>query len=209
MNGTRKCSSLPTCDRKVFARALCRSHWQTWRDAKADPCALPECATPARAAGLCNLHWQRRYTKGSFDDPIIKSVDERFFEKIDKTESCWLWVGSLFDTGYGAFNSGQVDGKSKVVSAHRFAYERIHGKQSSRMHLDHLCRVPRCCNPDHLELVTPSENNNRGNAGPKELCARGHSMIDAYIRPDTGSRMCRPCQKIRERKRRGNTHKST
>lgn len=33
------------------------------------------------------------------------------------------------------------------------------------MQLDHLCRNPACCNPSHLEPVTPKENTRRGNAG--------------------------------------------
>jgi hypothetical protein len=31
------------------------------------------------------------------------------------------------------------------------------------MHLDHLCRNPRCVNPDHLQPVTNFENARRGN----------------------------------------------
>lgn len=193
------------CDRKVFARSLCRAHWQAWRDSWAEECEAPDCSTPARAQGLCNLHWQRNYTKGSFEPPISKSSDERFFEKVLITETCWIWQGALFDTGYGAFNMGWTNGKSKVISAHRYAYERIHGKQPGNMHLDHLCRVRECCNPEHLELVTPEENNRRGLAGPKKYCQRGHSMGDAYVRPDTGSRMCRTCARARNRRRqRGN-----
>lgn len=188
------------CERKVFARSLCRRHWQAWRDSTAAACRLDGCDTPARAQGLCNLHWLRNYTKGSFDAPVRKTVLERFWEKVLKTDSCWLWQGAISDTGYGAFNAGD-----RNVSAHRFTYELEHGKQPSDRHLDHLCRVRACCNPEHLDLVSPKENQHRGEAGPKSLCSRGHSMDDAYIRPDIGTRMCRTCNELRARKRRGVT----
>lgn len=184
--------------RRVFARKMCRRCWQVWRDSFADPCKLDGCEAPARAEGYCNLHWQRLYTKGSFEDPVRKTVEERFWEKVNKTDGCWLWLGAISDTGYGAFNAGD-----RNVSAHRFTYELKHGKQPSDMHLDHLCRVRACCNPDHLELVTPEENFRRGNAAPQERCERGHSMDDAYVRPDTGTRMCRSCIKLRKVARRG------
>lgn len=200
MNATRICEA-ESCDRKVFARQKCRRHWQEWRDSTAPKCSVGECELPSRAQGLCNKHWQRRNYRGTFDDPVRKTADERFFEKVDKTDSCWLWRGALFDTGYGAFNAGWIGGKSKIVSAHRYAYERIHGKQPSSMHLDHLCRVRECCNPEHLELVTPEVNSHRGSSGPKATCKRGHSMSDAYVRPDTGTRMCRTCADIRSRNR--------
>ncbi|WP_396092344.1 HNH endonuclease, partial [Erwinia amylovora] len=46
--------------------------------------------------------------------------------------------------------------------------------------LDHLCRVRRCCNPDHLEPVGFVENVRRGDAGKhgfntgKTHCPKGH-----------------------------------
>ena len=37
------------------------------------------------------------------------------------------------------------------------------------LHLDHLCRVPACVNPEHLEPVTLAENNRRAAAVKKEV----------------------------------------
>jgi hypothetical protein len=43
---------------------------------------------------------------------------KRFFDKINKTESCWLWTaGSRGKTGYGAFKLNK-----KVIDAHRVSY---------------------------------------------------------------------------------------
>jgi hypothetical protein len=34
----------------------------------------------------------------------------------------------------------------------------------------------------------------------RDECQRGHSMADAYVRPDSGARTCRTCQRIRRSK---------
>ena len=191
------------CERKVFARRMCRRHWQAWRDSWADPCSISDCDSPARSEGMCISHWSRLYKRGTTEPAPRFTIDERFDMKVDKSSGgCWIWTGARFDTGYGAFNA-----RTRVVSAHRFAYERVHGKQPSDMHLDHLCRVRECCNPDHLELVTPRENSMRGDAPTvvlhrADVCRRGHSLVGAYVRKDTGHRMCRTCAQIRRKKAR-------
>jgi hypothetical protein len=34
---------------------------------------------------------------------MIGTVEERFLDKVEKTDNCWLWTGSLVTKGYGAF----------------------------------------------------------------------------------------------------------
>jgi hypothetical protein len=75
------------------------------------------------------------------------------FEGVD---GCWLWRGRIAPNGYGTI------GKEY---AHRVAYERARGPIPAGMELDHLCRVKACVNPDHLEVVTKSENAKRGLTG--------------------------------------------
>lgn len=48
--------------------------------------------------------------------------------------------------------------------AHRLAYERAKGPIALGAQIDHLCRVRECVNPDHLEVVTQTENVRRGNS---------------------------------------------
>lgn len=79
-------------------------------------------------------------------------LPERFWKKVDKTASCWLWTASLAK-GYGQFH---MNGALRM--AHRVAYEALIGPIAVGLDLDHLCRVPRCVNPDHLEPVTHREN---------------------------------------------------
>jgi hypothetical protein len=49
--------------------------------------------------------------------------------------------------------------------AHRFVYQLKHGPIDPSKDIDHLCRNRMCCNPDHLEPVSRSENLRRGSQG--------------------------------------------
>lgn len=117
---------------------------------------------------------------------------DRFWSLIESRESCWLWRHPL-KTGYGQFTA---DGRK--VSAHRFAYEAFIGSIPEGMQIDHLCRVPRCVNPQHLEPVTAAENTHRGNAPTmikkreriaSGTCPSGHSAT----RWSEAQRGCRQC----------------
>ena len=123
---------------------------------------------------------------------------ERFWQKVDASGDCWIWMGSRGDHGYGTFNGAS--------NTHRFAWELLVGPIPPGLHLDHLCRNPPCVNPDHLEPVTPRENHLRSPIShvSKTHCVNGHRFDkkNTYIRPDTGTRQCRACGRIRERNRR-------
>lgn len=90
----------------------------------------------------------------------IKTLAERFWPKVSKTDSCWLWQASLDGKGYGQINGGRTP--TRMMRAHRVAYELVIGPIPDGLDLDHLCRTPRCVNPDHLEPVTRRENTARG-----------------------------------------------
>ena len=87
---------------------------------------------------------------------VKRTVQERFWAKVDKTGDCWLWLGSTGATGgYGTFNLGN----NKFISAHRFAYEAEHGPVPPGQYLDHRVTCPKhCCNPAHLRLVSNKQN---------------------------------------------------
>jgi hypothetical protein len=72
---------------------------------------------------------------------------------------CWIWRGRNPDSGeYGKIRF--PDGRAG--QAHIASYEQFVGPVPNGLHLDHLCRVKRCINPQHLEPTTPGNNVRRG-----------------------------------------------
>jgi hypothetical protein len=81
----------------------------------------------------------------------------------EPNSGCVLWLGELNSAGYGRISQGNNHvGKRVRYLAHRVSYELAKGQVPEGMELDHLCRVRCCINPEHLEPVTRSENNRRG-----------------------------------------------
>jgi hypothetical protein len=123
----------------------------------------------------------------------MKSLQNRFESKIEKTDSCWNWLGSKTSSGYGLFYIGD-----KRYRAHRVSYTIYRDTISDGLVIDHLCKNKLCVNPEHLEQVTQSENVKRGLAGKinnyqkaKTACPRGHE----YTRlAKNGSRVCGKCR---------------
>lgn len=73
---------------------------------------------------------------------------------------CWIWNGApQSKAGYC-----RVHLRSGTRLAHRASYEQFVGPIPEGLQLDHLCRVPSCVNPEHLEPVTHAENGRRGRA---------------------------------------------
>ena len=128
----------------------------------------------------------------------------RFWANVEKQPgegSCWLWKGCHSDRGYGMLRVGKQN-----ASAHRLSCVLHRGPIPDGLHLDHLCRVPACVRPDHLEAVTCRENLMRG-IGPsavnakKTHCWRGHLLAGGNVVTSRGSRKrhCRTCRQMQSR----------
>jgi hypothetical protein len=79
---------------------------------------------------------------------------------------------------------------------HRVVWEQAHGPIPEGWQVDHLCRVRKCVNIEHLEAVTPEENMRRARG---VLCRRGlHVMAgdNLYRSPDGNRRACRACRRM-------------
>lgn len=120
---------------------------------------------------------------------------------------CWLWTAGTLH-GYGQFSCRRTIYRSRTQRAHRISYEMYVGPIPEGLQLDHLCRVRRCVNPEHLEPVTCAENVRRGRAGEafalaqmaKTHCPQGHAYAGSnlYV-PPSGGRYCRICVRRRQR----------
>lgn len=123
-------------------------------------CSIPDCeSTIGRnsARGWCYMHYQRWQRHG---DPLgggpfrpKLSIEDRFWSKVNKTETCWLWVGTMRDTGYGIFSVKNVSHR-----AHRWSWEMLVGEIPEGMYIDHRCMNKACVKPEHLRLATHKEN---------------------------------------------------
>jgi hypothetical protein len=82
------------------------------------------------------------------------SAESRFWKRLEKTETCWNWLGAPTPKGYGNI----VDEAGKTHAAHRFAYELLVGPIPDGMLVDHACRNKGCVNPNHLRLATNKQN---------------------------------------------------
>lgn len=127
-------------------------------------------------------------------------LKERFMRFVmhEPNTGCWLWNGGGHgrEKDYGGF--GYL---GKKVYAHRIAFMLFRGKVPEGLCLDHLCKTPRCVNPDHLEPVTLKENVLRGRnheiARKYNTCKRGHVYTEgSYCLDKNNNRVCLVCKRI-------------
>lgn len=162
-------------------------------------CIIDGCDRQRYGHGWCRLHWGRWKRQG---DPLALAtfqgltVEQRFLQYVDRTDSCWLWTGGINQHGYSKFWDGQ-----KLTSGHRTSFALFVGPLVDGMEIDHLCRVRHCVNPAHLEQVTPRTNVVRSvspaaiNAAKTE-CASGHPLAgENLILSPEGYRYCRECRR--------------
>jgi DNA-binding transcriptional regulator YiaG len=90
------------------------------------------------------------YGKSHFSLAVLA---DRFWSRVTKTETCWLWTGYTKLNGYGCLTV-----EKRPTYAHRMAYELTYGPMLPGLQCLHTCDTPACCRPDHLYAGTPYDN---------------------------------------------------
>lgn len=133
----------------------------------------------------------------------MRDVTERLVKRVVVDErGCWNWQGAKNSEGYGRARGRN----SRIGYTHRIMYEETHGPVPRDLQIDHLCRNPGCCNPEHLEAVTPLVNTRRGCTSEKARalreqrthCPSGHPLVAGNLYFDKkGYQSCKECRRLR------------
>jgi len=109
------------------------------------------------------------------------SADARFWSKVvAQANGCWDWTGAMTSAGYGSFGAVTYP-KVRMISSHKWVWERSRGPVPEGMVLMHSCDNRRCVNLAHLSLGTVSDNN-------RDMCRKG--------RHRSGTPHCRLCRGV-------------
>lgn len=122
---------------------------------------------------------------------------EKFWQRVNKTPTCWFWDGPTFGAGYGCFTI-----KSITIGAHRFAYWVTKGTIEQNLFVCHHCDNPICVNPSHLFLGTHLDNmrdcraKGRSAWAKNRFCIHGHEFTPENTRVIPRGRICLTCYRI-------------
>lgn len=134
--------------------------------------------------------WQQQ------DDERQRERFVRLMTRVRFVGDCWIWSGSVGNSGYGKLRFG----KTRDVSTHRLSYSLFHGPIPLGMCVLHRCDTRRCINPDHLFAGTKADNAqdmvSKGRqfspARSRTACPKGHPYSGINSQ---GRRICRVCQR--------------
>ena len=117
-----------------------------------------ECGNPDKPvykSGRCRPCYRKWLKDPDVERPSQRTPEQRFWAKVSKTDSCWLWTAGINKhTGYARFGLSH----GTMVDGHRYSYELHHGPIPEGYDVHHTCHVRHCVNPAHLQALTRSEN---------------------------------------------------
>lgn len=79
----------------------------------------------------------------------------RFWDKVQKTDDCWIWTGARKGDGYGVMG---WKGSNGTPRANRISWELHYGPIPHGQVVAHRCDNPPCVRPDHLFLTDMKGN---------------------------------------------------
>lgn len=138
------------------------------------------------------------------EEERLKRFHDRYIP--EPNSGCWLWIGGISTTGYGAFHNG-----NKTESAHRFSWKIHKGEIVKEEMVLHKCDTRACVNPYHLFLgdhgINMRDCVSKGRHPKKKssFCKRGHALVadnlyTRHISPTFTARYCKACYKVRAKK---------
>lgn len=111
------------------------------------PCVCRYCHGPFSVAPQSFARGGGKYCQQScyWNDKI---TDERlrFWAKVKKTETCWLWTASTA-LGYGIFGTTQ-HGNGTNIKAHQYAWKSVGGLIPKGLDVCHTCDIRSCVRND-------------------------------------------------------------
>lgn len=130
----------------------------------------------------------------------LTDLPTRITEKIEVRDGHWLWTGWCNDKGYP-----YVYDEGRDQPAYRAIYKRLVGVIPPPLELDHLCNLPLCVWPTHMEPVTHAENQRRMSVRQVACRRAGHDWTvprNVRVRKD-GRRYCGECDRLNVWRRNG------
>lgn len=122
---------------------------------------------------------------------------QRFILKVQKTETCWLWIPSITSKSRigGTTPNFHVNMIVRSIKARNYSFEYYKEKIKENHIVSYLCGDKNCVNPDHLIQETIEELNKRTNGncwvGLRNICTKCGRKLE-YLRGEK-FRGCQKC----------------